>query len=147
MINTRVKGYLLVSFAFFLNFNFQCQQWDKEANKSPKWQKIMSVALHISGGIHHMIMIWNFQICFLFFSVCIFSVVREVKEQKMAQNDKKFCLFHSLSQELCLLWLWFLLNMYKIMISPAICFIFQNSDFMVFFFLRRVRGKRAKSDT
>ena len=71
---------------------------------------------------------------FIFFKVCIFSVVREVKEQKMAQNDKNFCLFHSLSQELCLLWLWFLLNMYKIMISPAICFIFQNSDFMVVVF-------------
>ena len=71
---------------------------------------------------------------FIFFKVWIFSVVREVKEQKMAQNDKKFCLFHSVSQELSLLWLWFLLNMYKIMISPAICFIFSKFWFYGCFF-------------
>ena len=71
---------------------------------------------------------------FIFFKVWIFSVVREVKEQKMAQNDKKFCLFHSLSQELSLLWLWVLLNMYKIMISPAICFIFSKFWFYGCFF-------------
>ena len=37
---------------------------------------------------------------FIFFKILIFLVVREVKGQKMAQNDKFFCLYHSVSQEL-----------------------------------------------
>ena len=30
-----------------------------------------------------------------------------LKGQKMAQNDKKFCLSHSQSQELYIIWLWY----------------------------------------
>ena len=77
---------------------------------------------------------------FHFFKILIFLVVRRVKWQKMAQNDKKFCLSHSISQELYLIWLWFLAHWYKIMVSPAIFFIF--SKFWFFRFL--VEGKRAK---
>ena len=40
---------------------------------------------------------------FHFFKILIFLVVRRVKWQKMAQNDKKFCLSHSISQELYLI--------------------------------------------
>ena len=43
--------------------------------------------------------------------------------QKIAQNDKTN-LSHSVSQELYLIWLWFLVHMCKMMISPAICFSF-----------------------
>ena len=78
---------------------------------------------------------------FHFFKILIFLVVRRVKWQKMAQNDKKFRLSHSISQELYLIWLWFLAHLYKIMISPAIFFIF--SKFWFFWFLGgRVKGQK-----
>ena len=34
---------------------------------------------------------------FHFFKILIFRVVRRVKGQKVVQNDKKFCLLHSIS--------------------------------------------------
>ena len=52
-----------------------------------------------------------------------------IKGQKMAQNGKKFCLSHSVSQELYMIRLWFLVHICKMMISPAKFFIFQNFDF------------------
>ena len=95
---------------------------------------------------------------FLFFKILIFWVLRRVKEQKMAWNDKNFVLCtlylrnhtsydfdlcctcvkgysikwpkmtkklsQSISQELYLIWLWFLVHMCKMMISPAIFFHF-----------------------
>ena len=64
----------------------------------------MSVTLHISGSIH-MIMIFvtqvqndDMMVC-SFFQILIFWVARGVKSQKLAQNEKKFCLSHSISQE------------------------------------------------
>ena len=49
-------------------------------------------------------------------------------------NDKKKLSHHSVSQELYLIWVWFLVLMCKMMISPAILFhfFFQNFDFQVF---------------
>ena len=75
---------------------------------------------------------------FFNFKILIFRVVRGLKGQKMAQNDKKFCLSHSVSQELYITGLWFLVNMCKMMISPANFFVFQNFDFWGFY-----GGKRA----
>ena len=61
---------------------------------------------------------------FSFFQNFDFVGCYGVKGQKMDQNDKKFCLSHSVSQEPYLVWLWFLVHMCKMMISPAICFSF-----------------------
>ena len=62
---------------------------------------------------------------FFIFSKFRFSglLVGVGKGQKMAQNDKKN-LSHSVSQKLYLTWLWFLVHMCKMMISPAIFFFF-----------------------
>ena len=78
---------------------------------------------------------------FIFLKILIFQVVRGVKGQKMAQNDRTLCLSYSVSQEPYFIRLWFLVHMCKMIISPAILF-FQNSDF--FWFLGG--GKRAKND-
>ena len=43
-----------------------------------------------------------------------------------------FCLSHSISQEPYIKWLWFLVHMCKMMISPVNFFIFQNFDFWNF---------------
>ena len=55
-----------------------------------------------------------------------------VKGKKMGQNGKKFSLSDSVSQELYIMWFWFLLHMCKIMVSPASFFNFQNFDFWGF---------------
>ena len=63
-----------------------------KGKKLPKMTKIMSAALHISGIIHHMILINgthvykdNIYRCFFTFSqILIFRVNSGVKEQKMA---------------------------------------------------------------
>ena len=47
---------------------------------------------------------------------------------------QKFCLSHSVSQE-PYIWLWFLVHMCKMMISPAIFFIFQNFYYCYWGFL------------
>ena len=85
---------------------------------------------------------------FFFFWKCWFlgslrglvgGVGSRVKEQKMVQNDKKSYLSHSVPQEQYVIWLWFLVHMYK-MISPGI---FIVSKFLSFGFLG---GKRVKTD-
>ena len=63
----------------------------------------------------------------------IFPVVRRVKWQKMAQNEKKFCLFHSVSQELYFILLWFLVHLCKMIFS-----FFEILIFLVF------RGRKVK---
>ena len=42
-------------FSFLQNFYFL----DKRTKNGPKWQKILSVLLHNSGNIHHMIVIYG----------------------------------------------------------------------------------------
>ena len=73
-----------------------------------------------------------------------FRVIREGLEgQKMAQNDKKkSCLSHSISEQLCIIWSWFLVNMCKMMISPAIFCIFSEFWFFFFCFWRGFKWKK-----
>ena len=61
--------------------------------------------------------------------------------QKMAQNEKIFCLSHSVPQEQYIIWLWFLVHMCKMMKTPANFSIFQNFDFFGF-----LGGKRTKNE-
>ena len=59
----------------------------------------------------------------------------------MVQNDKKFCLWHSVSQEPYIIWLSFMLHLCKMIMSPGSFFIFSK-----FWFLGLLgRGKRAKN--
>ena len=77
---------------------------------------------------------------FFFFQNFDFLVHTGVKGQKMFQNDKKFCLLHSISQEPYLIWLLFMVQMCKMIISPGVFF-----NFSIFIF-QVVRGiERAKS--
>ena len=62
-----------------------------------------------------------------------------VKGQKMTQNDKKFCLSCSVSPEPYVIWLWFLVHMFHMMISPAFFFIVNILSFGVF---RWVKGQK-----
>ena len=62
----------LGSFSFCQNFDFSGCYGDKRAKNCPKWQKVLSVALHIQGTIHHIIVtydahLWNDNIFRRFF--------------------------------------------------------------------------------
>ena len=92
------------------NNNFMCHG-QKILKNGPKWETFLSVAFIISEIIHQMIFIYGTSftvlMCkmaislglFYFFKILIFFVARRVKEQKIAQHDKK-TLSHSVSQEL-----------------------------------------------
>ena len=133
----------MISPSVFLIFqNFDFLGWEgQRAKNHPKWQRTLFVVPYISGAIHHMIFMYgthvlkdNISRFFYFFSqISIFGVNSVVKGQKMAQNDKKVCLLHSISQEAYIIWLWFLAHMCKIMIYPAF--------FFFFLFLRGVGGR------
>ena len=56
---------------------------------------------------------------FSFFIMLILQVVRRVKGQNMAQNDKKLCLPCLVSQEAYIIWSSFMLLMCKRIISPG----------------------------
>ena len=97
---------------------------------------IKSVTLHISGTIHHdshlwyTCVKWYLQAFFHFFKILIFQVFRVVKVQKIVQNDKKFCPSCSISQELYIIWLLFMVHMCKMILSPGNFFIFSRFWFL-----------------
>ena len=68
-------------------------------------------------------------IFFHFFKILIFQVDNGVKGQKIAQNDKKFCLSYLVSQKPYIIWLSFVVHKCK-MISPGIFSFFQNFEFL-----------------
>ena len=92
----------------------------------------MSVALHIWVSIHHMIVFfcctslkwWHLQMLFSFFQNFGFLGCKagegRGKGKKMTRNEKK--LSHSVSLEMYLIWLWFVVFMCEI--YPAIFFHF-----------------------
>ena len=61
---------------------------------------------------------------FYFFKILIFWVVRRVKGQKMAKNDKKLCPLHVLSQKPYIIWSLFMVQMCKRIISPGVFYLF-----------------------
>ena len=108
----------------------------------------MSVVLHISRNIHHMIFIygaheWNDDISrhFLhFFKILTFWVVRRVKQQKIIQNKKKFCLSQSISQEPYIIMFIYGTQVKNNNISRHLFHFFQNFDFLGYW-----EGQRAKN--
>ena len=111
---------------------FQFVKGLKEQKNGLKCQKFLSVTPYISGTIYHMIFIYGTCICRHFFH---FFQNLDIQDQ----SDKNICLSHSVSQELYVIWLWFLVHMCKMIISLADFFIFQNFGFLGF--LRRWRAK------
>ena len=63
----------------------------------------------------------------------------------MAQNDKNFCPSHSVSQEVYLISLWFLVHMCE-MVFPACFFFFHFFEILIFFLFLFLGDKRAEND-
>ena len=78
---------------------------------------------------------------FQFFKISIFGVVSGIKGQKMAQNDKKFCLLCFISQESYILWLSFMVHLCEIMISPGLFFVC-FFGFLIFWVVSGVKGQK-----
>ena len=100
------------------------------------------VVHHISGNIHHVIIIfgtrvkrWYIQVFFHFCKILIFRVIRGVKGKKVAQNEKSS---RAMSQEQCSMWSWFLVRVCKIIVAGGVFVIF--SKFCFFELLFGVNG-------
>ena len=65
------------------------------------------------------------------------------KSKKMVQNDKKFCLLHSISQEPCIIWLKFMVHICKMIIFSGVFFHFFK--FLIFWVHKKGGRKRAKN--
>ena len=126
-------------FSFFQNFNFLgC----KGAKNSPKWQKIMSAALHISGIIRswfwflvHMCKMITSPGTFFIFSF-YFPGCWGDKMQKLAQMTKHFVPLTPYLRT----WLRFLVHMCKMMIFPELFFHFFK--ILIFGVFIGVRGQK-----
>ena len=70
--------------------------------------------------VHKWKMIISPGIFFYFFKILIFWVVRRVKRQMMAQNDKKLRPLDFISQEPYMIWSWFLVHICKRIICPSV---------------------------
>ena len=81
---------------------------------------------------------------FIFFKILVFWVHWGVKGQKTVQNDKKFCLSCSISQEPYIIWLSFMVHMCRTITSPDAFFNFKISIFWIVRVLNR--QKMAQND-
>ena len=80
----------------------------------------------------------------IFFESLTFGVNSGVKQYKMAQNDKKLCLFYSIYHEAYIIWSWILVHMCEMMTS-----LFSRFWYLIFWTVRRgeVKGqKMAQND-
>ena len=112
---------MIISPGFFF-FNFSklifWVVWRVEMQKTVQNdKKILSVMLYISGTIHNMIAIYGThdnisRLFFQFFKILIFWVVDFLGKRAKSgpKNDKKFCLFCSISQVPSILWLPFMVQ-------------------------------------
>ena len=83
---------------------------------------------------------WYLQVFFFsFFQNFDFSCYRG-KGQKMAENGKKFCLSHSISQEPYIIWSSFMKNKCKMIISPRYFFHFFKT--LIFLVVLTVKGQK-----
>ena len=69
----------------------------------------------------------------------LFWLLRGVKGQKTVKNDKKICLSHFISQEPYIIWLPFMVQICKIMMSPSVFF---NVKILMFQVVRGWKGQK-----
>ena len=127
----------------FQILDFVVNNGEKKQKMAWNNKKLCLQALYIWVSIHHMIMLfyctslkwWHSRCFFHFFKILLLWFARKTERVKKAKNGPKWqkILPHFVSQELYLIWLWFLVLMCKMMISPANFFIFLKVWFFRFF--------------
>ena len=94
-----------------------------------------SIAYDYDFLVHLCKMMISVSVFFYFFKIFIFWAVIGLKGQKMAQNNEKSCLLCITSQEQCIVWLSFMVPLFKMMVSPCVF-----SSFSKFWFFLVVTG-------
>ena len=89
--------------------------------------------------VHLCKMIILLGIFFQLFKILIFWVHIGIKEQKTVHNDKRVCLSHSISQEPHIIWLRFMVKMWKIIISLGVFF---NVKILIFLVVKELNGEQ-----
>ena len=118
---------------FFIFFKILIFQVVRDIKRQKKIQNNKKVCLlhsisqqtyiiWLSSMVHICKMIISLGVFFIFSKFWFSASVGGVKGQKMVQNDKKLCLSHSISQELSIIWLSFVLQMCKMIKSPHVFF-------------------------
>ena len=123
-----------------------------QAVKGAKGQKMAqndkNSVCHTSYLRNHNCLLWSTcvkwlyisRIFFYFLKMLIFWVAIGVKGQKMTQHEKKFCLLYSIYQEPYIIWLSFVVHMFKMIISLVVFFRFSK-----FWFFRLLGGSKSKT--
>ena len=140
--------YLQESFSFLQNSDYWIVSRVKGERMAQNDRKILSVALHISGTIHHMIAIYGTYTCvkrsYLQITVSFFQNFDLQccwgKRAKSSPKWQKFCLTCSIFQEPFLIWLSFMVHLLKWWYLLGYVSFFQN-----FAFLGCKGGKRVKN--
>ena len=127
-----------IFFSFFILSKFWFSRfpgrgWGKEGRGgSSKGQKIVHkklCPLHLISKEPYIIWL-SFMVhkCKLMISPGVFfqNFDFSVKGHKMVQNEKRFCLFNTISQEPYIIWLSFVVGKCKMIISPGVFFIFSK---------------------
>ena len=118
----------------------------KRAKNGPEWQKIVFFAPYLRNHTSYLWFSFMVKMCtmiispgvFFNFKILIIWFVRGLKGQKMAQNNKKFCLSHLIFQEAYIMWSSIMVHMmYERIISLDIASIF----FFKILIFRIIRGK------
>ena len=126
---------MIISPGAFFNVKiliFQFVKGLKVQKNGPKSWKFLPVASYISGIIYHMIFIYGIHVCIKGWYLQAFFSFFSKFRCSGSLGGKNKSLSRSVSQEPCIIWLWFLLHIFKMMISPAIVFFFKNFDFWGF---------------
>ena len=121
-------------FQFFKILIFQVVRGAKgqkmvQNNKKVSLSHFISLELYIiwlSFMLHMCKMIISSCGFFFFLNFNFWGCVRGVKGQKAVQNDKKFCLLHSISQETYIIWLSFMVHICKMIICSGVFFVFSK---------------------
>ena len=139
--------YLQVFFSFFQKLDFsgcfrgfkgQKTVWNDKKFCLPHLISQKPYIIWMSFMVHMRKMIISPDTLFIFSKYWLF-VLLGGKRARNSPNDKKFCLLCSISQEPCIIWLSFMVHMWKMIIYSNDFFIFSK-----FSFFRLLGGKRAK---
>ena len=112
-------------FFIFWKFLFLGLLGGKRAKNSPKWKNNYVCHMpHLRKSIAYdhdfwytVVKWWYLQAFFFHFP--FIGLLGEVKWQKTVQNDKTFCLSCCICQEQYIIWLSFMVQMWKMIISPG----------------------------
>ena len=125
---TCVKWWYVQGFFYIFIFWAVMQVKGQKIAQNEKWQLYLSCNLP-----QEQCSLWSWLLVHLckmiicpsgLFYIFIFWAVMGVKGQEMAQNAKKKCLLHFISQEPYILWLSFIVDFCKMMISSGLFFHF-----------------------